>query len=169
MRLPYLSFGFSRNLDLNCRMDRIPEDRRSWNMSRIRSKDTAPELTVRSLLHRLGYRFRLHRKDLPGQPDIALPRHKAVILVHGCYWHRHEGCRYAYTPKSRSEFWQRKFDENIQRDKRTVRCLEEAGWRVLVVWECETVDENVLADRLERFLEVRSGQTEAALRKRENS
>ena len=121
-------------------------------MGRIRSKNTKPERVVRSLLHRMGYRFRLHRQDLPGTPDIVLPRYRAAILVHGCYWHRHAGCKYAYTPKSRADFWQKKFDENVARDRRDRCALKHLGWRVLVVWECETQDHPKLARRLHRFL-----------------
>ena len=138
-------------------------------MSRIRGKDTAPELIVRSLLHRLGYRFRLHRRDLPGHPDIVLPKYRAVIFVHGCYWHRHKGCRFAYTPKTRTDFWQRKFDENIERDRKAVKTLRQAGWRVLIVWECQTSNEQSLANHLMRFLAKSSHQAEANLRNRENS
>lgn len=117
-------------------------------MSRIRGKDTRTELRVRALLHRLGYRFRLHRKDLPGNPDIVLPKHRTVIFVHGCFWHRHLGCRYAYTPKSRVEFWTKKFSANVERDAKARHALEQAGWQVLVVWECELRD----ADRLKKRL-----------------
>lgn len=122
-------------------------------MSRIRGIDTKPELIVRSLLHRNGYRFRLHRKDLPGRPDIVLPKYHAVILVHGCYWHRHKGCRFAYTPKSRREFWEKKFADNVARDRRNVRALRKLGWRCLTVWECEIKNEEKLRSRLVRFLE----------------
>lgn len=107
-------------------------------MSRIRSKDTKPELKVRSVLHKLGYRFRLHKKDLPGRPDIVLPKYKTVIFVHGCFWHRHEGCRFAYNPKSRMDFWRKKFEENQRRDKKNSAQLKELGWKVAVIWECET-------------------------------
>ena len=134
-------------------MDRISKKHRSWNMSRIRSKDTMPERAVRSLLHKLGYRFRLNRKDLIGKPDIVLPRFRAVIFVHGCYWHRHKGCKFAYTPKTHSKFWQHKFDENVERDKYTINSLRKAGWRVLVVWECQVSNVESLAKRLTRFLE----------------
>ena len=113
--------------------DRLSRERRSWNMSRIRGKDTQPELTVRSTLHRAGYRFRLHRKDLPGRPDIVLPKYRTVILVHGCFWHRHKGCRFAYTPKSRTAFWNEKFSGNVERDRRSVRELRRHGWRVITV------------------------------------
>jgi DNA mismatch endonuclease (patch repair protein) len=121
-------------------------------MSRIRDRDTKPELALRSLLHRLGYRFRLHRKELPGRPDIVLPKYRSVIFVHGCFWHRHSGCRYAYTPKSRVEFWQNKFETNQVRDRSKRRELFELGWRVLVVWECETRDMATLERRLLSYL-----------------
>ena len=117
-------------------------------MSRIKSRDTKPELIVRSLLHRLGYRFRLHRKDLPGSPDIVLPKYRTVIFVHGCYWHRHEGCRYAYNPKSRVDFWQEKFRKNVERDRKARQAVEKLGWQVHVIWECETKDAEKLAMRL---------------------
>ena len=133
-------------------MDRLTRERRSWNMSRIRSKDTAPELKVRSLLHRMGFRFRIHAKHLPGRPDIVLPRLRVVIFVHGCFWHRHEGCRFAYTPKSRVGFWTSKFEENVVRDTARRVDLEIQGWRAITVWECETGDEAKLALALEKAL-----------------
>lgn len=150
-------------------MDRISKEHRSWNMSRIRGKDTTPELTVRSLLHRLGYRFRLHRKHLPGHPDIVLPKYQAVVFVHGCYWHRHKRCRLAYTPKTHANFWQRKFQENVERDKNAVKTLRQAGWRVLIVWECQISNEQLLVTRLLRFLTKAPHQADASLRNRENS
>ena len=116
--------------------DTISQKHRSWNMSRIRSKDTKPERLVRSALHRMGFRYRLHAQDLPGKPDIVLPKYKAVIFVHGCFWHRHPRCKYAYTPKSRVAFWKRKFDDNVRNDRRVKRCLIKLGWSVLAVWEC---------------------------------
>lgn len=131
-------------------MDSLTPERRSWNMSRIKSGNTKPERLVRSLLHRMGYRFRLHRKDLPGRPDIVLPKYRRVVLVHGCYWHRHPDCRLAYTPKSNLEFWQAKFNENVRRDERQNRQLSELGWRVVTVWECETREPAALAERLGR-------------------
>ncbi len=134
-------------------MDILSREKRSWNMSRIRSRDTKPELIVRRLLHRLEYRFRLHRRDLPGSPDIVLPKYKTVIFVHGCYWHRHEGCRYAYNPKSRVDFWQEKFRQNVMRDRKARRELEELDWQVQVVWECETKDIEGLVERLEDMLQ----------------
>ena len=136
-------------------MDKLTPERRSWNMSRIRSRDTEPEKLVRSLLHRMGCRFRLHRKDLPGKPDIVLPMYQAAILVHGCYWHRHPDCRFAYTPKSNRQFWENKFQENIDRDARQIQRLAALGWRALIVWECETRNLDVLAERLRRELPIK--------------
>lgn len=117
-------------------MDSISSERRSWNMSRIKSKDTAPEKAVRSFLHRSGFRFRLHCKSLPGKPDIVLPKYKAVVFVHGCFWHRHKGCKFAYTPKTRKQFWSDKFSNNTKRFSSVIKDLKAAGWKVLVVWEC---------------------------------
>lgn len=131
-------------------VDRLTVRERSWNMSRIRGKDTKPEMAVRSVLHRMGFRFRLHRKDLPGKPDIVLPKHNTVVFVHGCFWHRHKDCKYAYTPKSRVKFWQAKFKENSSRDRRDQAALRAAGWNVVVVWECELRDLDRLATRLAR-------------------
>ncbi|AII60313.1 DNA mismatch repair protein Vsr [Dehalococcoides mccartyi CG5] len=133
-------------------MDKLSPARRSWNMSRIQSRNTKPEILVRSMLHRLGYRFRIHMQGLPGQPDIVLRRHLAIILVHGCFWHRHKGCKLAYTPKSRLEFWERKFDENIRRDEEVMRELVKMGWRVLTIWECQITDPKELQDRLIHFM-----------------
>ena len=118
-------------------MDQISPERRSWNMSRIKGKDTKPELLVRSWLHRHGFRFRLHVKSLPGTPDIVLPKYRTVIEVRGCYWHRHPGCKFAYTPKSNSDFWNAKFSENVKRDISTDDILRKSGWEVIVIWECE--------------------------------
>ncbi len=132
-------------------MDIISSEHRSWNMSRIKNRDTKPELIVRSLLHHKGYRFRLHRKDLPGKPDIVLPRFKKIILVHGCYWHRHEGCKFAYNPKSRVNFWQNKFNQNIKRDKIVRKELSQMGWQVYVIWECETKKIELLEERIDRI------------------
>jgi DNA mismatch endonuclease, patch repair protein len=129
-------------------MDRISKERRSWNMSRIRSKNTRPEVLVRSLMHRLGYRFRLHSRRLPGSPDIVLSKWRTVVFVHGCFWHRHSGCQYAYCPKSRKGFWQRKFSENVRRDVEKVRALRSLGWRVVTVWECELAHPAAVRERL---------------------
>lgn len=117
--------------------DLLTAERRSWNMSRIRSRDTGPERQLRSMLHRAGFRFRLHDRTLPGTPDIILKKHRAVILVHGCYWHRHPGCRNATTPLTRTDFWTSKFDATVERDKRNIQALTKLGLRVIVVWECD--------------------------------
>ena len=117
--------------------DRISEAHRSWNMSRIRGKNTTPEILLRKLLHRAGYRFRLHSPDLPGKPDIVLEKYKTVIFVHGCFWHRHEDCPGATVPKTHTDFWLDKFRGTVERDRRKQKELEEAGWRVVTVWECQ--------------------------------
>lgn len=125
--------------------DQIPVSAmRSRNMSAIRGQDTKPELTVRKMLHQLGYRFRLHRRDLPGTPDIVLPKYRTVIFVHGCFWHRHPGCRFTTYPKTHREFWDKKFSQNIARDKKTEIELINATWHVLVIWECQTKDSSYL-------------------------
>lgn len=110
---------------------------RSYNMSRIRGKNTKPEVRLRSMLHRAGFRFRVHDNRLPGKPDIVLPKYKSVIFVNGCFWHRHEGCRYCTTPATRREFWEKKFSGTVQRDRDKKQQLEAAGWDVFIVWECE--------------------------------
>jgi DNA mismatch endonuclease (patch repair protein) len=107
-------------------------------MAGIKGANTRPERLVRSFLHRHGLRFRLHGKGLPGRPDLVLPKYKAAVFVHGCFWHRHPGCKYAYNPKSNSAFWQKKFSENVRRDERKEEELRRAGWRVFTMWECET-------------------------------
>lgn len=121
-------------------------------MSRVRSKNTKPELRVRKLLHALGYRFRLHRRDLPGTPDIVLPRWKSVIFVHGCFWHVHEGCKRATTPESNRDYWEAKLEGNKIRDAENIKKLQSMGYRCLIVWECETKDVEQLAERLKSFL-----------------
>ncbi|MCD8062392.1 MAG: DNA mismatch endonuclease Vsr [Akkermansiaceae bacterium] len=118
-------------------MDIVSKEKRSRMMSGIKGKNTKPELLLRSALHKLGFRFRIQRKDLPGKPDIVLPKYKTIIFVHGCFWHRHPGCKYAYTPKSNIEFWTSKLEGNVIRDRLTEKALEEMGWRILIVWECE--------------------------------
>jgi DNA mismatch endonuclease (patch repair protein) len=127
-------------------------EQRSRNMSAIKSKNTKPEITVRKLLHSMGYRFRLHKKDLPGSPDIVLPKYKTVIFVHGCFWHRHQNCKYASNPKTRREFWEKKFKENIERDKKTQEKLKNLGWKTKIVWECEIKKQDKLIKKLEDFL-----------------
>lgn len=125
-------------------VDNLTPERRSWNMSRIRSKDTSPERLVCSILHRMGYRFRLHSRDLPGNPDIILPRYRTAIFVHGCFWHRHKGCKFAYTPKTRVSFWLQKFQNNVARDKAVKRKFEKSGWKLLTIWECMLQNEQDL-------------------------
>lgn len=118
-------------------MDVLSPEQRKRNMSAIKGKDTKPEILLRKLLHSLGYRFRIQRKDLPGRPDIVLPRYKTAIFVNGCFWHRHEGCKLASTPSTNSEFWEKKFAANVERDARNYAALKELGWNVLIIWECE--------------------------------
>jgi DNA mismatch endonuclease, patch repair protein len=142
--------------------DRITKQRRSWNMSRIRGENTAPEVRVRSLLHRLGYRFRLHSRVLPGKPDIVLPKYKAVVLVHGCFWHRH-GCKSTATPKSNKSFWQAKFKQNVTRDAAVRKQLRASGWSVLTIWACTVKDEVNLTRQLNRFLANQHGHSPARL------
>ena len=123
-------------------------DQRSRNMSAIKSKNTKPEIKVRKILHSMGYRFRLHSKDLPGSPDIVLPKYKTVIFVHGCFWHRHENCKYASTPKTRKEFWNKKFTENKKRDSEIQEKIKILDWRSVVIWECETKNIENLRDKI---------------------
>ena len=117
-------------------------------MAAIKSKNTKPEIVVRKMLYALGYRFRLHRKDLPGSPDIVLPKYKTVIFVHGCFWHRHENCKYASTPKTRKEFWNKKFTTNIERDIQIQEKIKNIDWRSVVIWECETKNIENLKGRI---------------------
>ena len=123
-------------------------EQRSRNMSAIKSKNTNPEIKVRKILHSMGYRFRLHSKDLPGSPDIVLPKYKTVIFVHGCFWHRHENCKYASTPKTRKEFWNKKFTENKKRDSEIQEKIKILDWRSVVIWECETKNIENLRDKI---------------------
>ena len=115
-------------------------EQRSRNMSAIKSKNTKPEIAVRKVLHSMGYRFRLHGKDLPGSPDIVLPKYRTVIFVHGCFWHRHKDCKYATTPKTREEFWNNKFRSNVERDLEIQEKIKNLNWRSVVIWECEIKD-----------------------------
>ncbi len=133
--------------------DHITPKKRSWNMSRIRSKDTGPEKVVRSLLHRMGYRFRLYRKDLPGKPDIVLPKFKIVILVHGCFWHRHKGCKRCTTPSTNKEYWLPKLQRNINKDLENRRQLRKLGWKPVIVWECEIKNTDKLTKKLKVSLQ----------------
>ena len=128
-----------------------PEER-SRIMAKVRGENTSPERLVRSLIHKMGYRFRLNVKDLPGKPDIVLKKHKKVIFVHGCFWHQHEGCPHAARPSSNTEYWNKKLDRNMIRDREHMHKLEYLGWNVLIVWECETRDCEKLVDKLKGFL-----------------
>jgi DNA mismatch endonuclease (patch repair protein) len=135
-------------------MDTMTAEDRSALMARIKGTDTRPEMAVRSVLHRLGYRFRLHRRDLPGTPDVVLPSRRAVVMVNGCFWHRHGGCPAgSREPKSNVEFWSRKFRSNVERDGRVLRELRGFGWKVVTVWECEARDAGALVEKLRRALE----------------
>lgn len=133
--------------------DRITPERRSWNMSCIRAKDTRPERRLRSLLHQAGFRYRLHHAGLPGKPDLVLPRYRTVIFVHGCYWHRHPGCKNTTTPRTRTDFWLAKFEGTVERDKRVTQELKSLGWRVITIWECELErDADAIVRRIRRLL-----------------
>jgi DNA mismatch endonuclease (patch repair protein) len=122
--------------------------KRSDVMRKIKNKNTKPELAVRSLSHRLGFRFRLHRNDLPGKPDMVFPKYQLCLFVHGCFWHQHPGCKYAYQPKSRPEFWSSKLRKNVLRDGKVQQELITRGWKIGVIWECETKNLDLLAQRL---------------------
>jgi DNA mismatch endonuclease (patch repair protein) len=134
-------------------MDIVTRKRRSLMMASIRGRDTKPELAVRRAAHGLGFRFRLHRRDLPGSPDLVFPGRRKVVFVHGCYWHRHPGCRLAYTPKSNIAFWTAKFDRNVRRDSEAQAHLIELGWSALTIWECQTTDDSRLKRLLREFLQ----------------
>jgi DNA mismatch endonuclease (patch repair protein) len=132
--------------------DKLSVRRRSWNMSRIRSRDTNPELAVRRTLHELGYRFRLHRNDLPGKPDIVLPKYRIAIFVHGCFWHQHTGCIDCSDPKTNAKYWRPKLLANVQRDRKYRRRLIRLAWIPMVIWECQTAKREQLRERLNRKL-----------------
>lgn len=125
-------------------------------MAQVKGSNTAPERSVRSLLHGMGYRFRLQRTDLPGKPDIVLPKYKTALFVHGCFWHRHSGCRRATSPASNRAYWDAKFARTLARDARNQKALEDMGWRVLIVWECELKRLPALRDRLKHFFDALS-------------
>jgi len=131
--------------------DIFSEEQRSYVMSRVGSKNTKPELIVRSYLHGLGFRFKIHEKNLPGRPDIVLPKHRCVVFVNGCFWHRHKGCKRASMPSTRVDFWQAKFESNIARDQKNLCLLKKAKWKVCLVWECE-IDK--ISRRTEKLLEL---------------
>ena len=122
-------------------VDHLTKNMRSWNMSRIRSRHTKPEVIVRSLLHRLGYRFKINDNKLPGCPDVVLPKYRTVIFVHGCFWHRHKNCPKATTPGTNKEYWTKKFRNNVSRDNEVKKELEKLNWRVIIIWECEVIND----------------------------
>ena len=130
-------------------MDIVNKQTRSKMMSNIKSKNTKPEIIVRSLLHQKGFRFRLHDKKLPGKPDIVLKKYNAVVFIHGCYWHRHENCRLTSTPKQNAEFWNKKFSDNIHRDNEVYYQLKKLGWRTAIIWECCIRDKKNLSDTID--------------------
>ncbi|MFD0870722.1 very short patch repair endonuclease [Paenibacillus residui] len=135
-------------------MDKFDKEKRSEIMRKVTGKNTKPEIIVRRLLHRMGYRFRLHRSDLPGKPDIVLPKYKTVIFIHGCFWHGHEGCARSKLPATNRDFWEKKIAKNKVRDKEVFNQLEELGWRVLIIWSCEIQKKKmgILSRRLEKYL-----------------
>ena len=133
-------------------MDHVSEDRRSAIMASVGSKNTAPELIVRRILHALGYRFRLHRKDLPGKPDVVLPKYRTCLFIHGCFWHRHPNCKKSSLPKSNTSFWEKKFERNIHRDYEVTATLRSMGWNVVIIWECQTKSPALLAELLSNIV-----------------
>lgn len=133
-------------------MDKISPQHRSANMRRIRSKDTSPELVLRRLIHGLGYRFRLHRKDLPGRPDLVFAKRRKIVFVHGCFWHQHPDCREGRIPGSRLDYWAPKLIKNQIRDAANRVLLEEQGWKVLIIWECELTDISAVKRAVKKFL-----------------
>lgn len=132
--------------------DVFTKEKRHEIMANIKGRDTKPEKIVRSMIHRMGFRFSLHRTDLPGKPDIVLPRHRKIILVNGCFWHGHKGCKKATIPQTNTEFWTTKIEKNRSRDRRVVRQLRRLGWVVLVIWQCEISKPDRLLTKLEKFL-----------------
>lgn len=147
-----MPLGIARQSGYSFAMDTVSPEKRSWTMAQVKGRDTGPEKAVRTLLHHMGYRFRLQRKNLPGKPDIVLPRFKTALFVHGCFWHRHPDCKRATTPASNTSYWNAKFARTVTRDAKNQKELEALGWRVLVVWECELKDLTVLQQKLYHFL-----------------
>lgn len=135
-------------------VDIFTKAKRHEIMSRVRSSDTAPEIRVRAIIHRLGLRFRLHCKELPGKPDIVLPRHRKIVFVHGCFWHGHPNCKRATVPSTNTDFWASKIDANKQRDRRVVHALRRLGWSVLIVWQCEIAHADKLERKIRRFFNL---------------
>ena len=143
-----MSLGIGKQTGYSQEMDKVSPEKRSWTMAQVKGRDTGPERIVRSLLHRMGYRFRLQRADLPGKPDIALPKFKTALFVHGCFWHRHPSCKRATMPTSNTDYWDRKFARTVARDAQNQKELEALGWHVFIVWECELKDLAALQARL---------------------
>jgi DNA mismatch endonuclease (patch repair protein) len=129
-------------------VDKLTVSERSANMAKVRGENTQPEIALRRIAHRIGLRYRLHRKDLPGKPDAVLPKHKLAVFVHGCFWHRHPGCHRASMPSSKVDFWAEKFRRTVERDARQMDELAALGWKPMVVWECELRDEKAVEERL---------------------
>ena len=140
--------------------DTLTPNERSKRMSLIRGKDSSPELKLRRLVHGMGFRYRLHVKDLPGKPDLVFPSRRAVIFMHGCFWHRHPGCKLARMPKSKSDFWRSKLEGNRERDLRNQEMLKKLGWHVLVIWECEMENIEKVSNKVREFLQGREGKHE---------
>jgi DNA mismatch endonuclease (patch repair protein) len=137
--------------------DKISAAARSANMARVKGRNTRPEMIVRRLTHAMGYRYRLHVRDLPGKPDLVFRSRQKVIFVHGCFWHRHEGCRRATTPQSNEAFWREKLSRNADRDAEQIKALNRKGWKVLVIWECQIRDRDAIAATIQSFLEGPTG------------
>jgi DNA mismatch endonuclease, patch repair protein len=133
-------------------VDHVVPEKRSRIMAAVRSENTQPEMAVRRLVHKMGYRYRLHARGLPGRPDLVFPQRRKIVFVHGCFWHRHRNCRFATSPKTRVVFWSEKFERNMARDRRDRRALKKAGWAVMVVWQCELKNPEELARRIDDFL-----------------
>lgn len=141
-------------------MDIVSKEKRSRIMSGIKGKNTKPELLLRSALHKLGFRFRIQRKDLPGKPDIVLTKYKTIIFVHGCFWHQHPGCKFAYMPKSNVEFWTDKFKKNMTRDQTVQSLLKEMGWNVIVIWECQLNNDPLFIQQCSKLIQGAAASSE---------
>ena len=134
-------------------MDTVSKKKRSEIMSRIRGKNTKPELIVRKYLSSKGYRYKLHDKNLPGRPDLVLKKHQTAVFVNGCFWHQHPGCKKATSPKSNNVYWDAKLAKNVDRDKKNIETIENEGWRCLILWECETKDQEALQEKIKIFMD----------------
>jgi DNA mismatch endonuclease (patch repair protein) len=134
--------------------DHLTKEKRSWNMSRIRSEETAPEVTFRKLIHHAGFRYHLYCKTLPGKPDLVLKKHKTVVFIHGCFWHRHENCNRATRPKTHKKYWNKKIDGNVERDRKNGTMLKNTGWRVFTVWECELKQPAEVLKKFIKFIKL---------------